>query len=227
MLTDRRVFHLGENVAREEDALPCDFTSARIPGRQAPLKDQGLSWFVEDRDPRPKQCRNQSDFLPVSFRICAAFLGGVKVEALDQFFSPASVIGSPELYEEINYFTAGQVGPQADFTRDVGDPLVDFHRIPPSIHSEYLGRTAGGLQDSQENADGGGFAGTVRANKPIHFSLIYFQVDTIQAVKCPNRLVTLLTFRIAMVNLLIETLRSTAKTHRTPLQKNPSHSPSD
>jgi hypothetical protein len=114
--------------------------------------------------------------LAVAFGIGTAFFCGVKVKVLNQFCPLGFVVLAPQVNEEVDDFAPCQVGPKVNVAGNIGDALVDFHRVVPCVFAEHFYFAACGLQDAQQAADGGGFARPVGPDVGKHLPFRNLQI---------------------------------------------------
>ena len=72
--------------------------------------------------------------------------------------------------EQVDGLAAGQVGPQVDVARDVGEPAVQLGGVPPRVAAEQPGAAAVGVQQPEQHPDRGRLAGAVRAEEAVHLA---------------------------------------------------------
>ncbi len=79
---------------------------------------------------------DEGDLLAVALGVRAALLGRVELERLEQLVALAPVDPAPEPSEQVDDLTAGEVGPQDDIARDVGELAVQLGGVVPGVAPE-------------------------------------------------------------------------------------------
>ncbi len=126
-----------------------------------------VGWSSSSRSTSPSQRGHQCDLLPVALGVGAALLGGVQVEPLAQLVPAGRVSAAAQPGEQVDRLAAGQVRPQLDVARDVGQAAVQADRVGPGVAAEQPGPPGVGAQHAEQDPDRGGLPGAVRPEEPV------------------------------------------------------------
>lgn len=123
---------------------------------------------------------DERHLLPVAFGVGAALLGRVELEPFEQVISTSVIKPTPQPAEEVDDLTAGQLGPQRDIARDVGETTVQLGAVSPRIPTEHRHRAAVGPQHAEKYPDGGRLPRSVRAQEAVHLPAADLEVEPIE-----------------------------------------------
>jgi hypothetical protein len=82
--------------------------------------------------------------------------------------------------EEVDGLASGEAGPEGDVAGDVGEPLVQLGGVLPGVGAEEFGPALVGAEHAEEDADGGGLPGAVRAEEAVRLPLRHFEVQMVE-----------------------------------------------
>ena len=108
----------------------------------------------------------------------------VQVEALDQLRATVLVDAAAHAGQQVDGLAAGQRRPQRDIAGHISDLAVQRDGVGPRVAAEQPHAAAVGLDQTQQDPDGGRLAGAVGPEEAVHFALAHAQVE---AVERPNR----------------------------------------
>jgi hypothetical protein len=181
---------LGQDVAREEHraTLPAGFGHADA--------EDALHEGVEPRGGLVEQQQldvggqggDEGHLLPVALRVRALLAPGVELEALEEVGAAAGVEPAAKASEQVDHLAAGQGRPQRDVAGHVGQAAVERGGLAPGVAAEKLGRAAVGAQEAEEDPEGGGLAGPVRAEEAVDLAAGHLEVEAVERARAPERL---------------------------------------
>ena len=90
--------------------------------------------------------------------------------------------------EHVDRLAAGQVGPQVDVARHVGQAPVQRDRVLPRVAAEQLHVARVGAQQPEQHADGGRLARAVRAEEAVHLPRADGEVELVERALGAERL---------------------------------------
>ncbi len=93
---------------------------------------------------------------------------------LVQALGAVAIVKAGGILEQVDDFHAFVV---IDFRRQVADIAADLRTVGDHILAKNLGAAAGWMDQRQQQADGGGFAGAVRANEAEDFTFFFGERD--------------------------------------------------
>ncbi len=82
--------------------------------------------------------------------------------------------------EEVDGLAAGEAGPEGDVAGDVGEAPVEVGGVLPGVGAEEFGAALVGAEHPEEDADGGGLPGAVRAEEAVCLPLGHFEVEAVE-----------------------------------------------
>ena len=135
--------------------------------------------FVEDEDINVRgEGGDEHDFLPVAFGVSADFFGGVEFESFNVFGAFFLVVaGGSEFGEGVEDLVAGEVGEEFYIAWDVGDVVYGGFSGVGVVDAAGSG---GGVDESEEAADGGGFTGAVGSEESVDCATGDGEVDVVE-----------------------------------------------
>jgi len=102
-------------------------------------------------------------------------------QSLNEFLATLFVHRLPfQPCEEVEDFEPGQVGVNSEFTGQISDSRPGRQAVQPAIVTENRGRAAGGPEQIEEQADGGGFACAIQTEKAEDLALNDVEVEIVQ-----------------------------------------------
>jgi hypothetical protein len=113
---------------------------------------------------------HQGDLLAVALGVGAGLLARVQVEQLQQLGPALGVQPAPQPAQQVDDLAAGQGRPQGHVPGHIGQPAVQGDGVTPGVAAEQLGGAGVGPQQPQQDPDGGGLAGAVGAEEPVHLA---------------------------------------------------------
>ncbi|MPM24863.1 hypothetical protein SDC9_71351 [bioreactor metagenome] len=119
--------------------------------------------------------------MAVALRIGFALPGGIEIKALDELRPALLGVAAPQPPEEVDNLAAGHVVPELHIAGDIGQTPVQLHIVPPGVAAQQLNLPRILFQQAQQNADGGGLARTVGADKAVNAALRHLQINTVQS----------------------------------------------
>ncbi len=112
---------------------------------------------------------HERHLLAVALRVRACLLGRVELEAVQQggfALSALRPIGSVvQPGQVVDGLAAGEVGPQAHVTGNVGEPAVQGHGVAPGVATEEPGGTGVAALQAEQHPDRGRLPGAVGAEE--------------------------------------------------------------
>ena len=177
---------LVEIVGGEDDGISLrpegpEFFPHQVPG----LRVEPDGWLVEDEDIRVIDKRPGKD--QAAFHSAGEFLYRDvaflhKLDECEQLicFFRSSFIRNIEIlciHEQVT--EAGEVGVEVRFLRDDAETGLDFDRSCCRVHAEHGKVSRGFRRDTGDHLHSRGLAGTVRAEKPEDFSLLYSKCNPV------------------------------------------------
>ncbi|MBG6085009.1 hypothetical protein IW252_001776 [Zhihengliuella flava] len=72
------------------------------------------------------------------------------------------------------------MGHRVTSPRDVGQPAVEVDGVFPRVAPEQLGAPGVRGEQSQQDADGGGFAGAVGTEEAVHLAGVHVEVEAVE-----------------------------------------------
>ena len=146
--------------------------------------------FVEDEDiDVGGEGGDEHDFLPVAFGVGADFFGGVEFESFNVFGAFFLVVtGGSEFGEGVEDLVAGEVREEFYIPWDVGDAVDGGFGGVGVVDAAGSG---GGVDESEEAADGGGFAGAVGSEESVDCAMGDGEVDVVEYPGFPEILAEL------------------------------------
>lgn len=154
---------LGEDVARQQprgacrlrcgDALLEHQLHERVQARGRLVQDEGLDVGGQRSD--------QGDLLPVALGVRAGLLARVEVEPLEKVGLAGLVDAAAEAREQVDRLAAGELGPERDVAGHVGQAMVQADRVGPWVRPEQGDVAPVRLEQTEQDADGGGLPGRV------------------------------------------------------------------
>jgi len=119
----------------------------------------------------------------------------VQAKALQQFFRARPALRGihvPHAAVKLQVILGGQALVQAGVLQQRAALFADLVTTGAGIQAKHLGAPGGRLQQTQQQANGGGFSGAVGAEKAEHDAGGYFKADSVHSVdaaKVPRKLV--------------------------------------
>jgi hypothetical protein len=132
--------HGGAVMSQVLDRLPEGGLHQRVQARRRLIQDEQFRSGRKRRDPR--------NLLPVALGVDAGLAGRVEVEPLHEQVPPRGVQPAAQPPEQVDHLPPGQVRPQRDVPRHVGDPPVQGGRLPPWVAAEQARGTGIGAQQA-------------------------------------------------------------------------------
>ena len=126
------------------------------------------------------QRRDQDDLLPVAFRVSPDLLGGVEVEPGDQLVSVGLVDLTVGSAEEMEGLCPGERGPQICFSAHEGQVAVGLDGLALAVEPKDPAPAFGGVDEPEEEADGGRLPGAVGAQVADHLSGGHLEVEVVK-----------------------------------------------
>ena len=124
-----------------------------------------------------QQALHDADFLLVAVGEVADAAVHLKLHDVGQLFDTLGAVAIEEtggILEQVFDLHAFII---IDFRRQVTDVTADLRTLLGHIFAEDLAAAAGGMDQRQEQADGGGFAGAVRSNEAKNLALLHLERD--------------------------------------------------
>ena len=172
---------LGQVMRAEQDGLA---TVRRLAQTDPELllhqRVEAAGRLIEHEQPSPgRKGGDQRDLLPVTGRVGAAPAVDLQVEPLDQL-SLVGVVRADraEVAEQSQRLRAGEVRPQRDIGRDIGEVPVRRHRVG-GVGAEDQRAAGRRPEQPQEQPDGRRLAGTVGPEETEDLTGPDFQVQTV------------------------------------------------
>ena len=141
-----QVLHLGQDVAGQQDGgTPVRGLADHV--REDPLHEgvQARCRLVEDEQVHGRgQGGNERHLLGVALGVGPYFLGGVQVEALDEFILAGAVARSAQARQGVEHLSARECGPQAYRAGHVGEAAIDGGCFVGGVHPQEAGAAAVG-----------------------------------------------------------------------------------
>ncbi len=90
--------------------------------------------------------------------------------------------------QQVDRLASGQVRPEVDVAGNVRDAAVQVDGIAPRIAIEQADGPAVGAQQPEQDADGDGLAGAVRAEEPVDLTGAHLEVEPVEGSGGTERL---------------------------------------
>jgi hypothetical protein len=107
-------------------------------------------------------------------------LVGVEVEAGEQVVPPGRVEAPAQPGEQVDDFAAGEVGPEGDIARDVGNPSVQLRHIGPRVAAQQSGLATVGAQQPEQDPDRRRLARAVGSEETVNLALLDGEVQAVE-----------------------------------------------
>ena len=181
---------LVEDVAGEQhrDAVLPSLAYALLEGLFHQRVEPGRG-LVEDEQVRLRGQRgHKGDLLAVALGVVPDPLRRVEIKAFDQVFPALQVDPAVRRTDHVEALAAGQAGPQRDLPGDVGQAPVERGGLPPGVGAEQFDVAAGGPDQPEQDADGGGLAGPVGTEEAMNLARMHREVQAVEGADLPERL---------------------------------------
>ena len=181
---------LVEDVAGEQhgDAVLPPLAHALLEGLLHQRVEPGRG-LVEDEQVRLRGQRgDEGDLLAVALGVVPDPLRRIELEAFDQLLPALLVDAAVRRADHVEALAAGQAGPQRDIAGDVGQAPVQPRGLAPRVGAEQFDVTAGGPDQPEQDADGGGLARAVGAEEAMDLARTHREVEAVEGADLPEGL---------------------------------------
>ena len=172
--------HGGTAITGLGDALLKDVLHQRV---------QATTRLVEEQQPGLRgEGGDQRDLLPVALGVGTRLLVRVELEAVDQFGASLLVDAAAHAGQQVDGLAAGQVRPERDIARDIGDLAVQVDRVGPGVAAQQTHGPAVGFHHAQQDPDGGRLSGSVGSEEAVHLALADRQLQAVERARLAESL---------------------------------------
>jgi hypothetical protein len=173
------LLHLAQDMGGHKDRAP-GLLHLAGHGDELPLQEriQPTGGLVKDQQLRRVHERlNEAELLPVPLGQAPDLAAQVQLQAFGQLINAGTSDAAAEVGEIGQQLPAGLAAVDDELAGEVPDPTAQGDAVAPGVDPQDGDAPAGGSDQVQQQPDGGGLAGTVGAQEPIHLAAMHLQIQ--------------------------------------------------
>ena len=126
------------------------------------------------------QRRDERDLLPVALRVRPRLLGRVEVEHVEQLGATSRIVPALQPTHQVDDLAAGEIGPERDVARHVGQPRVELADVAPRVHAEHRDGSPVRAHRAEHHAQRGRLSGAVGPQEAVHRAALDSEVEAVE-----------------------------------------------